>query len=609
MSAAEIVAKLRAGELDGRALAWRDGMEEWTALDALPAFQLAAPQSSRPLSSRPAESEARLKQTEDALADTEMTAPRAQISLPEEVPTDEATVVRDPETLPPPPLDDTNPGGRDVLAVYERPIATLAFPEMDAPPDEETIVSELAPESVAPKDIKPAEPPVPPLPKLPSRALVSTATSAFLPPSGPTRSPSGAPRLSSLGPSTGARPSSPSSPAIVVRKPLAPASGALGPAATPAPAPLVQALLTLAEKTSEPPPGHAAKKSTALTPEPGTEKKPSAPPAPSGRSESASFRAPARTEVGLGPPPPSHSVKPAVESVKPAPAAKAAPSPATTTPIASPLRGSPPAAPLRSTPPSTAPAATAYGAAEVASSARPVTETTPAASPAALKAPLPLPVAPPSASIEELLPPSDPEAAAPPPPLPARDAVAVIAAHGTPTIILREDRDADTLITNFRPRTVRRQHAVMACAASAVVASLLTVLVMPSPKAPAPIVRVIEKPVPVAAQPAPPVAEAPPANAPAEAASAPAPEATEAPAPRLSARQLAMESKPEREARATPAPRPRVAASTLDDPERALPDAPETTPTRAAESSETSATTDPEAPAKPRAAWQNSPGF
>jgi len=612
MSAAEIITKLRSGELDGQALAWREGMETWTALDALPAFQLAAPQSSRPLSSRPAESEARLKQTEDVLADTEMTAPRAQISIPEEAATDEATVVRDPETLPPPPLDDTNPGGRRALAVYERPLATLAFPDLDAPPDEETIVSELGPESTEPpKASKPEEPPVPPLPKLPSRALVSTATSAFMPPSSPpVRSPTGAPRLSSLGPSTGARPSTPSSPSPPIgKKPLAPASGALGHAATPAPAPLVQALLTLAESSSEPPPGQAAKKPPVVTAEPSKANRSDAPPAPSARAESGNYRPPLKTELGLGPAAPSPPAKPAFESVKPALAAKAAPSPATTTPVASPRRHTPPSTPLaKSSAMSPAPAVSASSTparaaptkatgAEVAS---PVVPAAPKTAPAAL-------IAPPPAAVEDLLPPSDPEAAMLPPPLPARDAVAVLAAQGTPTIILREDRDADTLITNFRPRTVRVRHAVMACAASAVVASLFTALVMPRPD---PVVRVVEKrvtvPAPVTAAPA--VVEAPAATPPAEAASAPAPEATTE-APRVSARQLAMESKPARETRATPAPRPKVVAATLSDPERALPDSAEPTAARAPSSDETTATGDSDAPAKPRGTWQTSPGF
>ena len=89
---------------------------------------------------------------------------------------------------------------------------------------------------------------------------------------------------------------------------------------------------------------------------------------------------------------------------------------------------------------------------------------------------------------------------------------------------------------------------------------------------------------------------------------APAEAATDT-APRVSARKLAMESKPARETKTTPAPRPKVIAATLSDPERALPDTAEPTAARTPPSDGTTAAGDPEAPAKPRGTWQNSPGF
>jgi hypothetical protein len=192
MTAAEVVSKLRSGELSGQSLAWRDGMEDWTAIDALPVFALAAP-----VSSRPAASEARPKVSEPQAAEdvTVKRAPqRTEIGLqpptatileaastafeaydPEgatsvrvlpEVPLDEQTVIiHEPATLPPPPgSEELTPSGRGedlagALAVYERPVATLAFPELDAPTEEETVISD-PPASTEPPPPAKSNPPM-----------------------------------------------------------------------------------------------------------------------------------------------------------------------------------------------------------------------------------------------------------------------------------------------------------------------------------------------------------------------------------------------------------------------------------------------------------------
>jgi hypothetical protein len=632
MSAAEIVLKLRTGELSGQTLAWREGMDEWTTLDALPAFQLAAPASSRP-----AASESRPRVTEDV---TVKRAPqRTEIGLqppsasppvappasppvdggvddgydPEDatkvrslpdVPLDEATViVRDAETLPPPPSEPPvlEPGevvsarGDDLtgaLAVYERPIATLAFPDLDAPTDEETIISDPPASSSEPPSrpaVPPAKaeepPPVPPLPKLPSRALVSTAKAAFMPPaqSAP-RSPSGAPRLSSLGPATGNRPSSPSSPSIT-KKPLVPSS----PVPTSTPAPLVEALLSLTEKAEAP------------------GAKPSAPPAPAAKVTSAPPAAPS-SKAAPAKPPSSPPVR--VKSELPAPSAEA---PRSESPLPRvPRQHTPAETPIaraseRPKPPETPTPAAAAVAPSVPSADTTVATAT--ASPAAAVTPPPAPAIPLPAD-------SDPvnEAPPPPPPLPSREPVnlASLPASTTPTIILREDRDADTLITNLRAsRSVPLRSAVAGAVVSTVLGSLVTALVVSAlqsepPKAPPPAAVVT-----VTAAPVPPPAPAPEPPKPAvEETTAPAPSASEPAIPSVRARELATEKKPKRSATAWTPPKPKPV---IADPEVALPDDPpaatdgapadksaEKKPSTPSESSDPAAD-------KNKAAWETSP--
>jgi hypothetical protein len=601
MSVSEIVLKLRTGELNGQTLAWREGMDEWTALDALPVFALAAP-----VSSRPAASESRPKASEDLtvkrtpqVTEIGLQPPPAPVvedtaalesydpdgatrvrTLPD-VQLDEATViVRDAETLPPPPAPAAEAGaasarGEDLveaLAVYERPVATLAFPELDAPADEETVISDppdLSSEPPAPAPVKAEEPPVPPLPKLPSRALVSTAAATFLPPSQPpARSPSGPPRLSSLGPATGNRPSSPSSPSIT-KKPLIPST----PAPSTQAAPLVEALLSLTDK-SEPP---AAKATPPAASPSGPPAKVSSTP-PIAPSAKATAKAPSAPPIRVRPETPVVTVEATKRSEAPLPRLQRQHTPAET-PLARAASERPPAA---GTPTPVAAAVT----------------------PAAGVAPPPTPAMPLPADSEPVN-----EAPPPPPPLPERGPANLtgMPANATPTIILREDRDADTMITNLRAaRSVPLRTAVAGGAVSTLLGSLVTGLIVSSmqpdpaklPPPPAPVATVLAAPT------VPPPAPEPPKPA-VEELPAAGPPAKEPAIPSVSARELATEKKPKKSAPVWTPPKPKPK---LADPEVALPEDP---PAATSAPAEKKPSTDPESsdPAsdKNKAAWETSP--
>jgi hypothetical protein len=649
MPAAEIVLKLRTGELSGRTLAWRDGMDEWTALDALPVFALAAP-----LSSRPAASESRPKVTEDTVTEDVTVARAPQVTevglqpppapVPDASPDDgydpedatrvrsmpdvvleEATVVlRDPETLPPPPerAEDgaTSARGDDLagaLAVYERPVATLAFADMDVTSDEKTIVSDPPESSSEPPSppsarLKAEEPPVPPLPKLPSRALVSTAAAAFLPPSQPPpRAPSGARRLSSLGPATGNRPSSPSSPSIGLppslgKKPLVPST----PVATSTPAPLVEALLSLTGKAEtpsaksgpevpspapqEPPP---SAKVSSTPPAPPSAKVSSAPPAPpSAKASSTPPASPSATAKAPSAPPIRVKPEEPVVKMEPAIPAKDGPPPRFVrqhTPAETPFARASERPPPLETP---TPAAGA-----VATPAGDLVKAPPAVMPSAV-AVTPLPAV------------SEPVNAAPlppPPPLPKSDPPDVGSGTGrpTPTIILREDRNEDTLITNLRlARSVPFRTAVAGGAVSTLLGSLITGLIVssmqPDPPKPAPPIVVT-----VTATPVPPPAPEPPKPA-AEPPAAATPSASDGTVPHVSARELAAEKKTDtKPKKAWTPPKPKA---TLADPEVALPDSP-ASPAAERTPAEKSPTANPEtsdpAADKNKPNWETSPGF
>ncbi len=704
LTAADIVAALRSGQLTGDAFAWRDGMAEWVVLDSVPSFQLAAPAASRPLSSPPAESEARPRRAAEdepasaapaggsddealAEADVQTATPddsedRTAVRVLADALLDEATVVHEPETLPPPRPASDQPASAaedpDVLAIYERAVATLAFPDRDPPLDEETIVSQPRNEVPAARD----EPPVPPLPKLPSRALVSAATNAFVPPGAGGAARPSRPRLSSMT-NEGRRDASSAAPrpdaaasvphrdassavprptvtagelradagSAATRRPYAPTTEAPETGA----APLVEALRTLAESVPEhpaparkgpptppartrPPLGPDAKPSLGSTEPSRKSAPPSAlatpvPRAPTPRPPSAAPPADPRPPLSASP----ASASPTSETPRSPRAAPSRP------PVDAPFRrretprlpsvrpraeppsgaGTPPEAPVRpasgaapaiaapapATPTaergdasaSTPPATPAPGLAPVA--------TGPAAAAASPAVPVPVPVpvpvagspAPPGAGpssgpVARRSPGADaqpPDAVPPPPALPKRAPVmAAIAAHLAPTIIVREDRDADTLITNLRPsRSIPLRTALVACACSAMLASFVTALISrsTSSEAPAP---AAEPPRAVAAREAPPP---PPPPAPPENAAPAAPVAEAAPAVAAEPAKLARSSaSPERKvAREKAATAPRSPGpSVLTDPETALPETP----------------TEAETP-KNRATWQTSPGF
>jgi hypothetical protein len=598
MSVSEIVLKLRTGELSGQTLAWRDGMDEWTALDALPVFALAAP-----VSSRPAASESRPKATEDvtvtrapqiteiglqpppeplieeaaALESYDPEGATKVRTLPDAL-LDEATViVRETETLPPPAPDAAEGGAvssrsedlADALAVYERPVATLAFPELDAPTDEETVISDPPESSSEPPapPVKAAEPPVPPLPKLPSRALVSTATAAFLPPAQPpARSPSGPPRLSSLGPATGSRPSSPSSPSIT-KKPLVPSTSA----AASQPAPLVEALLSLTDKDKSPTP---ASTPPAATPSAAPAKVTSAPPA-----------APSAKATAKAPSAPPIRVKPET------PLVKVEPAPRSEAPVHRVARQHTPAETPRAR----------------AASERPLAPETPTPAAAAVASSVPA-VTPPLAPAILLPADSDPlNEPPPPPPLPAREPVDLVGipALTTPTIILREDRDADTMITNLRlARSVPFRTAVAGGAVSTLLGSLITGLIVSSmqpdpPKAPpAAVATVMPAPVPLPApEPPKPVVEEP---------AAAAPSASEPAIPSVTARELATEKKPKKSAQAWTPPKPKPKPA-LADPEVALPEDPPAAETAPAEKKPSTDPAGSDPGADKNKPWETSP--
>ena len=141
MSMAEVVDAMRAHKLTERSLVWRQGMQEWASIDAVPQLKLAA----RLTLTRPAPPEtpsAPPARTTPAARATPL--PQAGLSrrstLPFGLPTppgSRPTHAR--PTLPAAPRSPAEPG---VLAVYERPAATISFdlsPEqpLRAPPQQQ----------------------------------------------------------------------------------------------------------------------------------------------------------------------------------------------------------------------------------------------------------------------------------------------------------------------------------------------------------------------------------------------------------------------------------------------------------------------------------------
>jgi len=165
MSMAEVVEALRAGKLTDHSLVWRNGMQEWLQVDRVPQLKLAArlsaPTPSRPaprLSPPPKPAKSLRSSTaphgtpRESIAPEPVSSPRASRpsaalsspSLARPAPPPRQSVPR--AALPPPPSADEG-----VIAVYERPAATLSFElEPEAPLPSHPPVGSAAPSTLAP---------------------------------------------------------------------------------------------------------------------------------------------------------------------------------------------------------------------------------------------------------------------------------------------------------------------------------------------------------------------------------------------------------------------------------------------------------------------------
>jgi hypothetical protein len=155
MSMAELVDGLRAGTLTERSLVWRQGMQEWACVDAVPQLKLAARLPSKPAAA------ARALSPEKPSAPSQRPAPSRPAASPHAGLSRRSTL---PFGLPTPPSSrpahakptssqpaSLSPDEPEVLAVYARPAATISFdlsPEqpLRAPPPP----SVPAPHSLAP---------------------------------------------------------------------------------------------------------------------------------------------------------------------------------------------------------------------------------------------------------------------------------------------------------------------------------------------------------------------------------------------------------------------------------------------------------------------------
>ena len=130
MSMAEVVDAMRAHKLTERSLVWRQGMQEWACIDAVPQLKLAArmaPTSARATPpEKPSAPPARPTPTPRATP-----APQAGLSRRSTLPFGLATPPgsRPAHAKPtlPPAASSLRPEEPGVLAVYERPAATISF--------------------------------------------------------------------------------------------------------------------------------------------------------------------------------------------------------------------------------------------------------------------------------------------------------------------------------------------------------------------------------------------------------------------------------------------------------------------------------------------------
>jgi GYF domain 2 len=147
MSMLEVVDALRSRRLNERSLVWRAGMQEWAPVEKVPQLRLAArlpsvtPTPSQPLASG-----------------------RQTLPFGVRVPSPSASRPTQPRPAPrvalPPP---SGPEDAEVLAVYERPAATLSF-ELEEPPPTFTAPAPAQPQTLAPTttDRLPSRPPAAP---------------------------------------------------------------------------------------------------------------------------------------------------------------------------------------------------------------------------------------------------------------------------------------------------------------------------------------------------------------------------------------------------------------------------------------------------------------
>jgi hypothetical protein len=157
MSMAEVVEALRAGKLTERSLVWRQGMQEWACVDAVPLLKLAArisatpppppPPRSRPHATPPTPPSARPSPLQHPGLSRRSTLP---FGLP--APNPAAAPVRPHATKAILPARDTSED-TGVLAVYARPAATISF---DLSPEQPLRApAKVAPAQVAPQTLAP----------------------------------------------------------------------------------------------------------------------------------------------------------------------------------------------------------------------------------------------------------------------------------------------------------------------------------------------------------------------------------------------------------------------------------------------------------------------
>lgn len=130
MSMAELVDGLRARTLTERSLVWRQGMQEWARVDAVPQLKLAARLRSTPAAAARALSPEQPSAPAQRPAPSRPAAsPHAGLSrrstLPFGLPTPPSS--RPAHAKPPPQVSSLSSDESEVLAVYARPAATISF--------------------------------------------------------------------------------------------------------------------------------------------------------------------------------------------------------------------------------------------------------------------------------------------------------------------------------------------------------------------------------------------------------------------------------------------------------------------------------------------------